>query len=441
MSFVNRTRKPTAAGVTEDSAKRGLPMTPGPEPLFNPDRCAELVAEAGIDLLLASTRVNVAYLSGCMTHVWNWDYPFAFEMDQGYDRSLDYLMFAGVPADSSHHPFLVANYHAVDSWRAKTWIDDIRGAGRQGTVTRPGLDSISIEPAKAASHVECAVSAVQERGLEARTIGVELRRMPQSLFAEFQSRLPKANFVDAHGLLERLRAVKSPLEVARIRRAYEINAVVFEDVFYRALRPEGTVHEAFLEASTRIYREGGSLLFSHFFFGSGHTRTSADSEPPAYNYPPHKRLRRGDMGSIDFGVAYGGYFSDVNRSVLVGAEPTARQRAIHEAVVEARDAIRQKVEPGVRARDLYAIGAAVLDRHNLCPALSQMGHGIGLKIHEPPWLQPDSPDVLQVGMVVSIEPVVEAAGVGLVSIEDAVLVTESGFEPLCGLSTDLRVLG
>jgi Xaa-Pro aminopeptidase len=410
-------------------------------PLFDRTRCSRLQAEAGVDLILASTRTNVGYLSGYVTHVWNWDYPFAFEMDQDCDRALDFLVFAGIPCDPTIDPFLVTYHHHVPAVSALTWIDDVLGAGRPGFERRASVSSISLEPPERVSHVDRVVSAIEARGLDEARVGVELRRLPVSVFEELRARLPRVRFVDAYDLLQHLRAVKTPAEVERIRTAFAITGEVFRDVFFTRLRPGATLAPVLSEALSLINLRGGTLLFSHFFFGGGHFPGEGDVEPPTYSHPPRRPLEPGTMGSIDFGVAYAGYFSDVNRSVFVGGEPSREQRRVHAAVVEAGDAVRGAVAPGVRARDLFAIGYEVLDRHDLCPALGMLGHGIGMKIHEIPWLQPDSDDVLEPGMVISIEPVVEVPGVAFVSVEDAVVVTEDGCERLCQLSPELRLVG
>jgi Xaa-Pro aminopeptidase len=406
---------------------------------FDRDRCTRLQADAEIDVILGSTRTNVGYLSGYLTHVWNWDYPFAFDMDQDCDHALDFLLFAGIPCDPSVAPFLVTYYHHVPAVRTRTWIEDVLGAGRPGYTRRAGITSISLEPTRPASQVDCVVEALTARGLASSRIGIERRRIPVSVYDDLQRRLPHATFVDAHDVLEELRAVKSAREIARIRHAYSITSAVFTDVFYRGLHPGGTLAPLLSEALSLINARGGTLLFSHFFFGGGHFQ-EADGGPPAYNFPPDRPFDVGTMGSIDFGVAFDGYFSDVNRSVIVGREATSEQRRVHAAVVEAGDAVRAAVAPGVRARDLFQLGYEILDTHDLCPALGMLGHGIGLKIHEIPWLQPDSEDVLTPGMVISIEPVVEVPGVAFVSVEDAVVVTDDGCERLCELPGDLTRL-
>src|SRR5439155_14937811 len=155
-----------------------------------------------------------------------------------------------------------------------------------------------------------------------------------------------------------------------------ICASTFSDIFFKQLKADVPVYGAFVDAVDLLYRQRATLLFSHFFFGSGHARGPSGEQPP-YNFPQDRGLRRGEMGSIDFGVAYEGYFSDINRPIVVGAEPTPEQRRAHAAVVDAREAILEATSPGVKASDLYTIGAAALDEFDFGPGLAMMGHGIG----------------------------------------------------------------
>jgi Xaa-Pro aminopeptidase len=128
------------------------------------------------------------------------------------------------------------------------------------------------------------------------------------------------------------------------------------------------------------------------------------------------------------------------RNVVIGGKPTNRQRRVHAAILDARDAVRAGIRPGIKASDLFDIGVNVLDKHDLGPAISLVGHGLGLSIHENPCLTAFDHRPLEPGMVINIEPNTEVPGMTMFNVEDTGVVTEDGFDPFSTLTTDLDVL-
>ena len=413
-----------------------------PKPIFDETRLGSLMDRDGLDLVLATSRVNVGYLSNWLTHHWTWDWPFWFEMEKEYD-GWDYLLFAGVSADAARNPFFVTFDHHVNSVRQKSWIEDIRGAGRPGYTPRPGLESVLLEPTTIATHIDRAVEAIEDRSLGEATIGVELCRIPQSVYAELTRRLPKARFVDAFEMLLELRSVKSASEITRLRRAAEITTLIFNDVIFPMLREKATAYEIYERASAVAARERGYFLFFHVFVDGGHVSVDAargEQKPVSYNIDPDTRFEDGQLAFVDFGCGYKGYCADMCRNVVIGGKPTNRQRRVHAAILDARDAVRAGIRPGIKASDLFDIGVNVLDKHDLGPAISLVGHGLGLSIHENPCLTAFDHRPLEPGMVINIEPNTEVPGMTMFNVEDTGVVTEDGFDPFSTLTTDLDVL-
>ena len=157
---------------------------------------------------------------------------------------------------------------------------------------------------------------------------------------------------------------------------------------------------------------------------------------------PHGRasdrvLQRGDMVVVDFGATAGGYHSDTTRTIVLG-EPTIEQARLIEAVRQAQLASMALMKPGVvadaidrRAREALA-GEADAFGHGL-------GHGIGLQVHERPFLSPTDQTALRAGMVITNEPGIYIPGWGGVRLEEMVLVTEDGPEVLTPASRDIGV--
>lgn len=151
----------------------------------------------------------------------------------------------------------------------------------------------------------------------------------------------------------------------------------------------------------------------------------------------NRRLRAGDLVTVDFGAEADGYFCDITRTVCVG-RPSTRQREIHELVLHAQREAIETIRPGIAckavdhaARDIIAsAGHGEHFGH-------ATGHGIGLSVHEGPSVSALSKDVLQEGMVITVEPGIYIPGWGGVRIEDMVVVTDKGPRLLTSLRRDL----
>jgi Xaa-Pro aminopeptidase len=167
--------------------------------------------------------------------------------------------------------------------------------------------------------------------------------------------------------------------------------------------------------------------------------------------PDGRLLQAGDLVVLDFGGVYDGYCVDLTRTVSVG-QPGPEARRIYAAVLEAQAAAGRAVRPGGLVTDVDEAARAVLERHGLGQAFSHAtGHGLGLEIHEEPRVGPRRADipgvppagrdeVLEDGMVITIEPGAYVPGVGGVRIEDDVLVTAEGVEWLTHVPRELRVV-
>jgi Xaa-Pro aminopeptidase len=151
---------------------------------------------------------------------------------------------------------------------------------------------------------------------------------------------------------------------------------------------------------------------------------------------------------LDFGGVYGGYCVDLTRTVAIG-EPDAEMARVYGAVLEAQNAAIAAVKAGVRSGDIDAAARQALARHDLAEAFGHStGHGLGVEIHEAPRVGPrreatsDAPappdDLIEPGMVFTIEPGAYIPGWGGVRIEDDVLVTADGVELLTNVPRDLR---
>src|SRR5690606_31465429 len=138
----------------------------------------------------------------------------------------------------------------------------------------------------------------------------------------------------------------------------------------------------------------------------------------------------GELVTMDFGAAYRGYHADMTRTVAVG-EIGAEERRLFDAVLEAQKAALAALAPGKKGSEIDAVARSILESHGLGAAfVHSLGHGTGLEIHEDPRLSQRSDDVLEPGMIVTIEPGVYVPGFTGLRIEDLAVVTETGYEVL-----------
>lgn len=230
-------------------------------------------------------------------------------------------------------------------------------------------------------------------------------------------------------ILTPLRMVKDDDELSAIREASRIADEVSHAI--RGLDLAGmTENEVVGEIEYRMRQAGGEGASFETIVASG-----PHSASPPYR-SGHRTLTTGDPVILDFGCIVDGYLSDQTRTVVVGGDPPPSFTDVHETVLEASAAAVEAVEPGVQADEVDAAARAVIEAAGYGDCFPHVtGHGVGLDIHEPPFLIGGSylegwnHVELTPGMVFSIEPAIYTEEFG-VRVEDLVVVTEAGAERL-----------
>jgi Xaa-Pro aminopeptidase len=234
---------------------------------------------------------------------------------------------------------------------------------------------------------------------------------------------------EASAKVERLRVVKDAEELALIRNAVNLGAKLFDRAL-AALRP-GASEAAVAAEMEYLARQAGAEEMSFPTIVASGAR-SAMPHARASNCP----IEPGGFVVCDFGVILAGYCSDQTRTVWVGWVPNAARRA-YEAVREAQQAATDAVRPGISVCEVDAAARKLLRRAGLGRYFTHStGHGVGLEVHEAPRVAGGQSEVLQPGMVITIEPGVYFPGKWGVRIEDMVAVTASGREVLTPTSKD-----
>ncbi len=232
------------------------------------------------------------------------------------------------------------------------------------------------------------------------------------------------------GLLGKLRLIKSDGELKLIRRAIKIQQDALE-----AFLDQIEIGMSELEAAALLEYELKTRGSEEPAFGPIVAAKANGSKPHAV--PGKTKLANNQPLLIDWGATYEGYRSDMTRCFALGGWPK-KLREIYPIVEEAFHAGVAAVKPGVTGREVDAAARQIIDDAGFGARFGHsLGHGIGLDVHEGPRLSKTSDDVLEAGMVVTVEPGIYFPGVGGVRIENDVLVTERGRKDLCSLPTDI----
>jgi Xaa-Pro aminopeptidase len=342
------------------------------------DRARTAMAELGVDGMLVTTLVNVRYLTG-------------FSGSNG--------AFALAP-DGSGTLFTDGRY------------------GDQAAAECPGVDIVIARDL-------LATAAESMRGSWA----VETHTLSVDQHAALAEAATGVDLRPATRLVERLREVKDAAEIASIERACTISVESLADLLAQpfAGRTERAVAR---DLEWRMLERGAEALAFETIMASG-----PNSAIP-HHRPTDRVIEAGDLVKIDFGARVDGYHADCTRTFVVGP-PEDWQREIHAAAQSAQAAGVAALRTGVPVADVDQTARAVLDDAGwLTYFTTGLGHGVGLEIHEDPYVGVRNAGKLAAGTTLTMEPGIYLPGRGGVRIEDTVLVGETP-QVLTPMTTDL----
>ncbi len=236
------------------------------------------------------------------------------------------------------------------------------------------------------------------------------------------------------GVVESVREVKDPDELAALEWACAISGQALEEVI-SDVRTGDTERTIARRLDSRMLELGADRVSFDTIVASG-----PHSAIP-HHQPTDRPLREGDLLLIDFGAEVAGYHADETRTFVVG-EPVDWQREIHAVVLAAQQAGRAAATAGTPLADVDGAARRIIDEAGYGDHFGHgLGHGVGLEIHEAPFVSAAATGMLLAGSSVTIEPGVYLAGRGGVRIEDTVIVTEGQCSPLTTADRGLLVLG
>ncbi len=274
--------------------------------------------------------------------------------------------------------------------------------------------------------------AVGSFGSPAR-IGISARTWGESVL-ELQSALPAAELVNATPIVNELRRVKSPAELDLMRHACAIADGAMAATAPR-VQPGVTMAELAAEVEHQLRVRGSRTpSFPTHIFSYGYEQSHDSQQPSGL-----EGIAAGEAVMFDFGGVWQGYCSDFGRTVICGEPPAEYERA-YATMLEAQEAGRAAAVPGALAREVNAACRAPIEEAGLGPYFRhRMGHGIGLDVHEQPFISVEDETVLAAGMTFTDEPSILWDGHFAVRIEDVVVCAEGGGEVLNELAREAVV--
>jgi len=367
---------------------------------FDAGKLDRLMDKAGIDILVATSKHNVQYLLGgykfiffaAMDAIGHSRYLPVVIYEKGHPERTAYIANKMENGEHENRPFWTPNFHPV-SW------------GSQDAA-------------------EFAAEHIRKLAKPGAKIGIEPPYLPSDAHEVLAKLGNSTELRDATDVFERLRGVKTPEELGKLRTASEL----ITDSMLATIEwaDEGKTKAEIIER-LRLEETRRGLHFEYCLLtlGSSHNRAAS---PQAW--------AKGEVLSIDSGGNWHGYIGDLCRMGVLG-EPDAELEDLLSEVDSVQQAAFSKVRAGALGGDLIEAGQAVLSKSNVAPFTDFFAHGMGVITHEVPFLMTDHPvkyegvdahAPLEAGMVLSIETTMLHPRRGFIKLEDTLAVTETGYE-------------
>ena len=367
---------------------------------FDAAKLDALMDAAGIDVLVATSKHNVQYLLDAERAIF-FDYMDAL----GVSRYLPIVIYPkGAPDEAG---FIGHRLETHQRAVAPLWTPQMK------TTASGSVDAVAR-----------AVEMIRAAGVSRKRIGVELPFLPMDAGMALADALPESEIKDALFVLERLRAVKTPAELSKLRRASDL---VIESML-EVIATHGPGHtKREISDALRVAEVKRGLTFEYCLIAAGASHNRAPSD---------QRWEKADVLSLDSGGNFHGYIGDLARMAILG-EPDAELQDLLSEIGAIQRAAFEMVRPGRMGGDIYVSAEKLVKQSKQRDNLEFLAHGMGLVSHEAPRLTANGPVAyddadarrpLEPGMVVSIETSLKHPRRGFIKLEDTVAVTNNGHE-------------
>lgn len=275
---------------------------------------------------------------------------------------------------------------------------------------------------------ETLVEAVEQSGV--RRLGIEGDHMTVAQWDEMREKLPEVECISTQKFVLPMRAIKDAGEIESIKEAIRCSDAAFAHLC-QTIRSGMTELEVAWELESYMRQHGASATSFPLIVGGG--PNGAMPHASSGDRP----ICEGEPIVIDFGATVNGYCSDITRTICLGRSDE-RYNEIWSLVLRAQQAAEEQIRPGMTGQQADAIAREILTQAGYGEQFGHgLGHGVGLNIHESPSVgRLADKDILEPGMVFSIEPGVYLPGWGGVRLEDLVWLHEDGAEVLTGADKD-----
>lgn len=349
------------------------------------EKLSKLLTEKNLDAVLVSDGYNMRYLSG----------------------------------------FTGATGYLLVTKNSKTLFTDSRYTVA-ATAQAPDYTVVEVDAAR--DYCKFINEVLRAEGIVA--LGFEANQVRFATYLNLKERLVAKELVPLGSELADLRRIKTAEEIALHRQAEHIGDIAFEEIL-KELKPGVTELEVAAKLEYIMKMNGADKLSFDSIIASGVNSSKPHAEPG------HKKIELGDFVTMDFGCVYNGYCSDMTRTVVVG-KANEKQKEIYNTVLKAQLAVLAMLKPGLKgkeydkvARDIiYSAGYEGYFGHGL-------GHGVGLEIHENPRFSMIEEEIVEAGMIMTVEPGIYIPDFGGVRIEDMVVLTANGYENLTNSRKEL----
>ncbi|MEM3617943.1 MAG: Xaa-Pro peptidase family protein [Candidatus Bathyarchaeia archaeon] len=358
------------------------------------EKLKELGRKAGINAFMITTKENMRYFTGLSV------------------LSIERFAAIIVPVEKGN-PIIIVPKLEVEKAKTQTTLNDIRSY------------SDSENPAVLLKKV------VRELSLEKAVFGVEAT-LPFKFYKMLMDISPKIQAKDVSAFFNQLRSIKSDKELQLIKRAAKIVAA---GIMAGIESIKSGVSE--LTVSSKIeqtIKEHGGESVPFCIVLSGENTALPHGETSL------RKISARDVVLMDVGAVYNGYYADLTRTIFVG-RATMRQREIYEIVAEAQKEAIQTVKPNVKAEEIDYAARKIIEEAGYGEYFThRAGHGLGLEVHEEPYIVQGNKTKLKPGMTFTIEPGIYLPRKFGVRIEDDVAVTEKSGKLLSTLGKEMMIV-